>query len=271
MGHGKRQGNHRLRGTARHSVFAIHALYFTMQLLDLTLDDPVANIALEEALLDEAESKDEPTELLRLWHLDMPMVVIGRSSSYDSEVNGNQTNIDAVPVVRRCSGGAAIVCGTGCLMYSVILSYQNHPELQQISNAHDFVLTTVSKAINKLGVESTRQGTSDLTVGTRKISGNSLRCKRNHILYHGTLLCNYDLGLVSRYLGTAPRQPEYRQQRNHNQFVANLGVDMEALRQSLIDTWGATQARSEIPSAMVESLLENKYRCDKWNLHGRNL
>ncbi|MFL2869663.1 MAG: biotin/lipoate A/B protein ligase family protein [Pirellulaceae bacterium] len=240
-----------------------------MQLLDLTLDDPVANVALEEALLNEAESKEEPTELLRLWHLDVPMVVIGRSSSFEGEVNENLTSRDEVPVVRRCSGGAAIVCGTGCLMYSVILSYQNHPELQQISHAHDFVLTTVSNAVNKLGIESVRQGTSDLTVGTQKISGNSLRCKRKHILYHGTLLCHYDLELVSRYLETAPRQPEYRQQRNHDQFVANLNVDMEALRESLIDTWGATQARLEIPTAMVESLLEDRYRCDQWNRHGR--
>ena len=267
MGLCKRQGNHhhrRFQNEADPTHFCS-----PMQLLDLTLDDPVANIALEEALLNEAESQEKPTALLRLWQSKEPMVVIGRSSDYQNELNLGEISTDQVPLVRRCSGGAAIGCGSGCLMYSVILNYHTWPELQQISNAHDFVLGAVSEAINKLGPESMKRGTSDLTVGSRKVSGNSLRCKKSHILYHGTLLCDFDLSLVSRYLGTAPRQPEYRQQREHDQFIANLDVDIESLKKSLVDTWGATQIRTEIPMADVQTLLETKYRCDRWNVNGR--
>ncbi len=39
-----------------------------MHLLDLTLDSPIENIALDEALLDAAEAApDENGEVLRLW------------------------------------------------------------------------------------------------------------------------------------------------------------------------------------------------------------
>ncbi len=34
-----------------------------------------------------------------------------------------------IPVLRRASGGAAIVIGPGCLMYALVLSYELRPSL----------------------------------------------------------------------------------------------------------------------------------------------
>ena len=51
-----------------------------------------------------------------------------------------------VPVLRRISGGAAVVVGPGCLMYAVVLSLQIRPQLRFIDRAHAQVLGTIAAA-----------------------------------------------------------------------------------------------------------------------------
>ena len=101
-----------------------------MTLLDLTLPTAAENLALDEALLDEAEASSAGCETLRLWEPQEPAVVIGRSSQAAIEVRLDACRELAVPVLRRASGGAAVVTGPGCLMYSLVLSYEMRPALR---------------------------------------------------------------------------------------------------------------------------------------------
>src|SRR5262245_52611791 len=109
-----------------------------MQFLDLTLPTAVENVALDEALLDGAEVSAAEAgsgargEVLRLWESRETMVVVGNSSRLADEVRLDVCAARGVPVLRRASGGAAIVSGPGCLMYAVVLSYELRPELRLI-------------------------------------------------------------------------------------------------------------------------------------------
>jgi lipoate-protein ligase A len=210
-----------------------------VKLLDLTLPTPAENLALDEALLEHAESGAEPCEVLRLWESPEPMVVLGRSSRVADEVDEEQCRRLGLPVLRRGSGGASVVIGPGCLMYAVVLSYQLHPQVQMINQAHCYSLGILGAAVRRLVPAATCCGTSDLAVDGRKFSGNSLRCKRTHLLYHGTLLYDFPLSLISDCLKTPPRQPEYRRGRRHEDFVMNLPVTADQLRQVLIAEWQA--------------------------------
>src|SRR5436190_21072670 len=118
-----------------------------MRLLDLTLPTPQENLALDEALLDTAEESAEPVEILRFWESPQPIVVLGRSSKAADEVHQGACRAEGIPVLRRCSGGAAIVAGPGCLMYGVVLSYELHPELRALDLAHRFVLSLLREAL----------------------------------------------------------------------------------------------------------------------------
>lgn len=99
----------------------------TMKLLILSLESPAANLALDEALLEQAEAGAGPSDVLRLWEPTDPCVVVGCSSRVAVEVKQEACRQAGIPVLRRCSGGAAVVTGPGCLMYSVVLSYRDHP------------------------------------------------------------------------------------------------------------------------------------------------
>jgi lipoate-protein ligase A len=169
-------------------------------------------------------------------------------------------------VLRRASGGAAIVAGRGCLMYGLVLSYRSRPELRSLDVAHHFVLETIATALQPIVSGVARRGTSDLAVGELKFSGNSVRCKREALLYHGTILYDFELSLVDDLLLMPPRQPEYRHGRPHRAFVANLPVGWAAIREVLIAAWQAEPVAADWPRDRTRELVERRYATDEWNL-----
>ena len=193
------------------------------------------------------------------------MVVVGSSSRLTDEVHLEVCAARGVPVLRRPSGGAAIVTGPGCLMYSLVLSYHQRPKLRSIDQAHRFVLETIAAAIGRNVPDVHRAGISDLVHHERKFSGNSLRCKRGHLLYHGTLLHHFPLEKISELLKQPPREPEYREHRGHDGFVVNLPIDAAVLRQTLTAAFGVDSPHMDWPRDRVTRLVAEKYGCDEWN------
>jgi len=238
-----------------------------MQLVDLTFPSPEQNVALDEVLLELAETSPQASEYLRLWESPTPMVVVGRSSHVADEVDLTACRRSDVPVVRRSSGGAAVVAGPGCLMYAVVLSTKDRPQLATLAGAHATVLGALVAALSPLVPGVHRAGTSDLALHDRKLSGNSLRVKRSHVLYHGTLLYNFPLSLIAMYLRTPPRQPDYRAARAHDEFVTNIPVSTTELRQALVNQWQAVEQPLDLAliGKRVETLVAEKYSRPEWN------
>jgi lipoate---protein ligase len=237
-------------------------LYF----LDHTESDPAANLAVDEALLDWVNESelDNPLEVLRLWMPSTPFVVIGRSSILADEVEETACQQRSIPILRRGSGGTAVVTGPGCLMYAVILSLKDRPELRMIDLAHRFVLSRIASAISRCGIEAQCAGTSDVTVGDQKVSGNSLRMSRNALLYHGTILLDFDLSLMNCLTKSPPRQPEYRQARSHEQFVRNLRLPADFVKTALREIWQADRPLIKWPRERVERFVLERFGQRAW-------
>jgi lipoate-protein ligase A len=236
-----------------------------MKLLQLTLTKPVENLALDEALLEAAEAGELADDVLRLWESPAPIVVVGRSSKVADEVDLAACREAGVPIFRRASGGAAIVAGPGCLMYGVVLRYACREHLRLLDEVHRHVLGLVRAAIEPLVGEIVHIGTSDLSIGGRKFSGNSVRCKRDHLLYHGTLLYNFELSLIGRLLRMPPRQPEYRSGRSHDEFVMNLAISRALLQTSIAIGFGADQPLIDWPRERTAELVASRYSQESWN------
>jgi lipoate-protein ligase A len=235
-----------------------------MQQLILTLSDTPGNLALDEWLLQRSDSGSTPREVLRVWENPCPAVILGRSSRVSHEVRRDACQRLGIKWFRRSSGGAAVMIGPGCLMYSAVLDYRLRPELKMLDRAHQFVMQKLRSAITRCGVTVQYQGTCDLTLQGRKFSGNSLRCQRHSFLYHGTLLYDFDLQLLHDCLGTPPRQPAYREGRVHRDFVTNLPVERQRLSTALIEEWQAEQVCPDPDVAAIEQLANGKYRDPAW-------
>ena len=59
---------------------------------------------------------------------------------------------DRVRVLRRFSGGGAVVLGPGCLNYAVVLSLVSWPELANVSASFQFILGRIVAALGVPGL-----------------------------------------------------------------------------------------------------------------------
>jgi lipoate-protein ligase A len=242
-----------------------------MLFLDITRPQPAENLALDEALLAACEAGEITADVLRVWESERPLVVLGRSSQAEVEVNLAECRRLQVPVLRRTSGGGTVVAGPGCLMVAVVLSLTERPELRAVDQAHRYVLERVAAGLAPLVPSVTLQGISDLALGSgadqKKISGNALRLKRTHLLYHGTLLYDFDLALVERLLATPTRTPAYRRDRSHREFVTNLPTSREQLVAALRRIWQATKPLTDWPHERMAEIVRDKYGDNpKWRV-----
>src|SRR5262245_1678404 len=103
-----------------------------MHFLDLTLPTAAENLALDEALLLEAEA-GRGGEVLRLWEWPRPAVVLGAGCRLAEEVHEANCLADGVPILRRASGGGTVLLGEGCLLFSLVLAYDRSPALSAVA------------------------------------------------------------------------------------------------------------------------------------------
>jgi lipoate-protein ligase A len=237
-----------------------------MQYADATFETPAENIACDEALLDFCEA-GSMNEILRFWESSMPFVVVGYGNYVDVEVNRSACEQDGVPILRRCSGGGAVVQSPGCLNYSLVLNINRHPELTSITAANCHIMKRHAAVLSKrLGKKVSVEGVTDLAVDGKKFSGNAQRRKRTHLLFHGTfLLESFDLSLLSRYLKHPSREPEYRGTRTHDDFVANLALNAEHVKSAVREEWGASKELKSIPNEPLRTLVATRYARSEWN------
>ncbi|RIK77217.1 MAG: lipoate--protein ligase family protein [Planctomycetota bacterium] len=240
--------------------------------LPLTLDMPAWDLALDEALLDAAVSGESPGEVLRIWEPRGFFVVLGRSSPAEREVRLAACQGDGVPLVRRPSGGATVVAGPGCLMYALVLDLGRRPELKAVDRAHALVLGRLQRALQALDATVARAGTSDLATSAgggrldppRKFSGNSMRLKRQRLLYHGTILYDFPLERVGRWLGDPVRRPAYRGRRDHGAFLTNLAAPRSAIVEALRAAWQADAPLADWPRDRTQRLAATRYATIVW-------
>lgn len=234
--------------------------------LDVSLSTVAENLALDEALLAEAHDAPGGEATVRTWMPTAPTVVLGSSSHVSQEVDLDACHGRGVDVVRRPSGGLTVVLGPGCLMWSVIMPCPD--AAPAIDAVHAAVLEPLAASLRATGKTIVRRGSSDLAIDhggeLRKVSGNALRIRRHAILYHGTLLDTFDLGLISAVLRHPPREPDYRAGRDHASFLANLEVGRGPLEAAVRRAFRAEDVRAAWPLSRVAELLRDRYHDAAW-------
>ena len=196
-----------------------------MVVKDISFATPEENILFDEVLLDLAE-KGLAGETLRFWESAKVFVVLGRISKLEEDVRLDLTRREKIPVLRRASGGGTVLQGPGCLNFSFVLSKARNPKLQGLRESYQIILSDVVASLKSVGVAAVMQPLSDLALisNQKKFSGNAQKRGRNHILHHGTVLYDFDLPLIEKYLSFPRQTPEYRQGRAHRDFVTNINV-----------------------------------------------
>jgi lipoate-protein ligase A len=236
-----------------------------MKWIDFTYPRPEENLACDEALLDLCDEEKED-DILRFWEPSEPVVVLGYSNRWETEVDAPACAERGIPILRRCSGGGTVLLGPGCLNYSLILKIEGDRTLSTITQANRYVLERNARALTPLlGQKPAIRGHTDLTLGAVKFSGNSQRRKRESVLIHGTFLLGMDLALVEACLRMPSLQPDYREGRSHRRFIANVDVSPGAIKDALKREWGVGEPLARPPEKRVRNLSEKVYSTTEWN------
>ena len=111
-------------------------------------------------LAESAAVRGERCEFIRIWEATGYALVLGHSSNRELDVDEQACHRSGAPILRRESGGGAVLLGAGCLNYTLVLSYSRRPRLRDVSESYRLILQAVAEAAGVAG--TVRQGI-DLT------------------------------------------------------------------------------------------------------------
>ena len=235
-----------------------------MKHLDHTFPTPQQNLACDEVLLDLCE-EGKTGELLRFWESEEYFIVLGSSNKFRQEVHVDACEADGIQILRRHSGGGTVLQGPGCLNFSLILKIDSSGPTRNITETTKYIMHRHAEMFSSLLAKKVEmKGSSDLTIDGKKFSGNAQRRRMKALLFHGTFLLEFDLKRIEKYLQLSPKQPEYREQRSHLDFVRNIAASRDQIKLQLRSAWDAATLFEHVPNEQIDELVKTKYSSDKW-------
>lgn len=211
------------------------------------------------------------SEVLWTWESTHPFVVVGRGQKVECEVNQVACGQEGIPILRRSSGGGAVVQGPGCLNYGLALRISEHHSLATLSETNRWIMGKQLNALQRVTQEPlVVRGHTDLAVVRdgieRKFSGNAQRRQKDAILFHGTLLYDADLHAIARWLAFPSQEPAYRKGRDHLEFVTNLKKNPDDLISAFKMEWSAERNHPAPPRENQIQWKKMRYSLSEWNL-----
>ena len=154
-------------------------------------NDPAYNLALEQYAFDSLSKVDD---IFMLWE-NKDSVVIGLHQNTFEEINPSFISEHGIHVVRRLSGGGAVFHDLGNLNYTLIKKTAIDEQIDIFASCKP-----ISDALSSLGLPVEFSGRNDMTINSRKFSGNASYCRDGRLMHHGTLLFNVNLNNMEQAL-----------------------------------------------------------------------
>ena len=235
--------------------------------IENTSIDPYYNLALEEQLFD-SWNGEEP--LLMLWRNENA-VIIGRFQNTYEQLHEDVIKADKVRVVRRITGGGAVYHDLGNLNYTFMVRVDRAKSI----DFKDFALPVV-QALRDLGAQAEFAGRNDILLDGCKISGTAQYCRKDKVLFHGTLLFDVNLDMVGRVLRVNADKLKSKGVQSVRKRVTNIRpfldeqYGMEEFQRSILYCIRSEHSLDERPVSEdahqgALSLVERKYGTWDWN------
>jgi len=154
---------------------------------------PCYNLALEQYVFDSLNrtAGSSVCNYFMLWQ-NYNSVIVGKNQNTSTEINISFVNAHNINVARRLSGGGAVYHDLGNINFTFITD-------SGADKTIDFAVLCkpIQNALLSFGVPVEISGRNDMTIQGKKISGNACYIKHGRVMYHGTLLYDSDLDMLS--------------------------------------------------------------------------
>lgn len=262
----------------------------------LIITDPLAgamNMALDEALLTSVTQGNSPP-IIRFYRWSPPAITLGYFQSLEKEVNLKACQKAGVDVVRRLTGGRAVLHQHE-LTYSLIAPENHQKVAGSILDSYLAISRGLVQGLAKIGVEAElaegkkNTGTAsaacfdapswyEMVVNGRKLVGSAQTRRSGCILQHGSLLCDLDADLLFSILNFSS---EKVRERAKSVLLSKATTLKEILGFSPEFHWLCDGLKKGFEEALEINLSEqqlsigeitlarelsiNKYRTHEWN------
>ncbi len=123
-----------------------------------------------------------------------PSVIVGRNQLLEREINVEYCREHGIDMIRRKSGGGAVVADMNNIMFSYITSSDD------VCSTFSEYTSMVASALRRLGLDASDNSRNDILIGSRKVSGNAYYHLPGRSIVHGTMLYDFDPVLMSNTL-----------------------------------------------------------------------
>ena len=247
---------------ARHKMSTIR--FSKIRVLETGYNNAALNMAIDEALIENIG--DAP--ILRIYGWQPAAVSIGYFQSIREEVDLEKCSKIGVDVVRRLTGGGAVLHETE-LTYSFIT--KQYP--QNIMESYRWICETIVISIKRLGFDASFVPLNDIVVKGKKVSGSAQTRRKGVLLQHGTLLLDVDVDKMFCVLKVPSEKFKDKIIKDVKERVTSLaGTTFEEMASSLKTSFATkfdaklladTMSTEEINHA--NWLAERKYNSGEWN------
>jgi lipoate-protein ligase A len=163
---------------------------------------------------------EKGTDGFLIWIPDKTYIVLGASNKAEDSLFTENVKQDNVTVMKRHSGGQAVMLTPNNLIISVVFVAKEAMKPKDIFfNINSLIVSALERAgINDLSLK----GISDIAISGKKISGSAIYRNKDKLLYHAVLNLGEPASTFERYLKHPVKEPDYRKGRNHTDFVTSL-------------------------------------------------
>ncbi|XP_051219682.1 uncharacterized protein [Lolium perenne] len=153
-----------------------------------------------------------------------PTIVMGVSGKVSELVEIPPVLQDRVPVIRRFSGGGTVIVDQGTVFVTFICNKTAVAGLQPFPRD---IMTWTGQLYGKVfrGFGEFHLRENDYAFSHRKFGGNAQSITKDRWVHHTSFLWDYDVKNMN-YLKNPQRAPEYRQARNHTDFLCRMSEYM---------------------------------------------
>jgi lipoate---protein ligase len=208
---------------------------------------PYAHLAFESTLF-RSKNTLHPTCFIRT-NKEPGFVVVGKNQFAQAECNLDKMEKDGVKVVRRESGGGAVLIDSGNCMFGIVGNTKNYPDLKK-ETCHQILINAINKTF---GVESYVHGAkqNDIYVNNCKVAGlaYSYLPGKDAYLYHACILVDANLTKLSEYL--TPNQKK----------LASKGIQSISQRVTNLVNFDKTKTREDLEKNLQEEFSKRWGQC----------
>lgn len=234
---------------------------------------PQMNLALDEVLTSRVgEGRRRPT--LRIWEWDGSAVVIGSFQSYRNEVDPEGAARHGFEVVRRISGGGAMLIPAGQIITYSLYVPASLVAGMTFADSYAFLDDWVLQALRSLGIDAVYRPLNDIASPTGKIGGAAQkRLANGGVLHHASLSYDLDGQVMTEVLRIGREKLSDKGTTSAAKRVDPLRSQTGLTRAEIIDrfvdtfrslTHAESGTISEDEYAAAEALVESKFATEAW-------